>query len=146
MNEKTKVCELCEEQPATLLCVECYKCYCSGCSEVVHRVTGKKEHKTEPIPKGVRVDAMAKLIVAELSKKQQEIDENVASVKTEIKTVFNRIRDLLNAQEDALLKEVERFSDELSLSNIASRISDTEEEVTKAISAGQEALECMKKE
>ena len=32
------------------------------------------------------------------------------------------------------------------MSNIASRISDTEEEVTKAISAGQEALECMKKE
>ena len=61
MSEKVKVCELCEEQPATVLCAECCKCYCDECSELVHRKGSKKGHKTEAIPKGVRVDAMCPL-------------------------------------------------------------------------------------
>ena len=61
MSEKAKVCELCEEQPATVLCAECWKCYCDRCSEFVHGLPHKKGHKTEVIPKGVRVDAMCPL-------------------------------------------------------------------------------------
>ena len=61
MSEKVKVCELCEEQPATFLCAECYKCYCEECCEFVHGKASKKDHKTEAIPKGVRVDAMCPL-------------------------------------------------------------------------------------
>ena len=61
MSEKVKVCELCEEQPATVLCAECCKCFCDGCSEFVHGKASKKDHKTEVIPKGVRVDAMCPL-------------------------------------------------------------------------------------
>ena len=56
-----KVCELCEGQPAAVLCAECYKCYCDECSEFTHRKDPKKGHKVEVIPKGVRVDAMCPL-------------------------------------------------------------------------------------
>ena len=61
MSEKVKVCELCEEQPATVLCAECWKCYCDRCCKLVHEFSKKKGHKTEVIPKGVRVDAMCPL-------------------------------------------------------------------------------------
>ena len=61
MSEKVKVCELCEEQPATALCAECCKCYCEKCSRYVHESSMKKGHKTEVIPKSVRVDAMCPL-------------------------------------------------------------------------------------
>ena len=61
MSEKVKVCELCEEQPATVLCAECNKCYCDEHNEYVHKMGSKKDHKTEVIPKGVRVDAMCPL-------------------------------------------------------------------------------------
>ena len=60
MSEKVKVCELCEEQPATVLCAECFKCFCDRCSRLVHELP-KKRHKAEVIPKGVRVDAMCPL-------------------------------------------------------------------------------------
>ena len=61
MSEKVKVCELCEEQPATVLCAECWKCYCNECNKYTHGKASKKGHKTEVIPKGVRVDAMCPL-------------------------------------------------------------------------------------
>ena len=61
MSEKVKVCELCEEQLATVLCAECYKCYCDECCEFAHRKGSKKDHKTEAIPKGVMVDARCPL-------------------------------------------------------------------------------------
>ena len=61
MSEKVKVCELCEEQPATVLCAECFKCFCDRCSRLVHELPKKKDHKTEIITKGVRVDAMCPL-------------------------------------------------------------------------------------
>ena len=51
---------MCEEQPATALCVECCKCYCDNCCIAIHGLV-KKEHKTEVIPKGVRVDARCPL-------------------------------------------------------------------------------------
>ena len=61
MSEKARVCELCEEQPAVVLCAECWKCYCDRCSEFVHGLPHKKFHKTEGIPKGVIVDSMCPL-------------------------------------------------------------------------------------
>ena len=61
MSEKAKLCEFCEEQPATVLCSECYKCYCDECNEMVHGIKSKKGHKTEAIPEGVVVDAMCPL-------------------------------------------------------------------------------------
>ena len=61
MSEKAKVCELCEEQPAVVLCAECCKCYCDECSKYAHGKALKKDHKAEVIPKGVRVDAMCPL-------------------------------------------------------------------------------------
>ena len=62
MSENTeKVCELCEEQPATLLCSECCRCYCDGCNKLMHAMTKKKGHKTEAIPEGVIVGAMCPL-------------------------------------------------------------------------------------
>lgn len=57
MSEKIKLCELCEEQPATVLCSECYRCYCDSCSEFVHGKESKKEHKIETFYEGVRVNA-----------------------------------------------------------------------------------------
>ena len=57
MSEKAKTCELCGEQPATVLCAECWRCYCDGCSEFIHKKTSKKGHKTEIIPEGVIVNA-----------------------------------------------------------------------------------------
>ena len=61
MSEKVKVCEFCEEQPAIVLCAVCCKCYCDECSKYTHGKASKKDHKTEVIPKGVRVDAMCPL-------------------------------------------------------------------------------------
>ena len=61
---KVKVCELCEEQPATVLCAEYWKCYCDECSglnKCTHIKASKRQHKTEDIHKGVRVDAMCPL-------------------------------------------------------------------------------------
>ena len=61
MSEKVKVCEFCEEQPAVVLCAECWKCYCNECNKYTHGKASKKDHKIEVIPKGVRVDAMCPL-------------------------------------------------------------------------------------
>ena len=62
MSEKAKkACELCKEQPATVLCAECCRCYCDGCSEFIHGKTSMKGHKTEAIPEGVIVDGMCPL-------------------------------------------------------------------------------------
>ena len=62
MSEKVKkVCELCEEQSATVLCAECCKCYCDRCNKYMHGIESKKGHKTESIPEGVIVDAMCPL-------------------------------------------------------------------------------------
>ena len=60
MSEKVKkACELCKEQPATVLCSECCKCYCDRCDKTIHGIL--KGHKTEAIPEGVVVDAMCPL-------------------------------------------------------------------------------------
>ena len=61
MSEKVKACELCKEQPATVLCAECFKCYCEECNKVIHGIKSLKEHKTEIIPEGVVVNAMCSL-------------------------------------------------------------------------------------
>ena len=62
MSEKAKkVCELCEEQPATVLCSECCRCYCDVCNKLMHAMTKKKGHRTEAIPEGVVVDARCPL-------------------------------------------------------------------------------------
>ena len=61
MSEKVKVCELCEEQPAAVLCAERCKCYCNRCNRYAHSIVSKKGHKTEPILKGVIIDAMCPL-------------------------------------------------------------------------------------
>ena len=58
---KEKLCEFCEEQPATVLCSECCRCYCDECTKMVHGIKSKKGHKTEAIPEGVVVDAMCPL-------------------------------------------------------------------------------------
>lgn len=57
MSEKEKLCELCEEKTAVVLCPGCFKCYCSECSKFIHGIPSKR-HATEDIPQGVRVDAM----------------------------------------------------------------------------------------
>lgn len=58
MSDKAKLCELCEEEPATVLCSECCKCYCDGCSKMIHALSKKKGHQVETIHESVRVDAM----------------------------------------------------------------------------------------
>ena len=62
MSEKAKkACELCKEQPATVLCTECCRCYCDECNKLIHGIKSKKGHKTEAIPEGVIVDARCPL-------------------------------------------------------------------------------------
>ena len=62
MSEKAKkVCELCKEQSATVLCAECCRCYCDRCNSFMHGMDSMKGHKTESIPEGVIVDAMCPL-------------------------------------------------------------------------------------
>ena len=60
-SKKGKLCEFCNEQPVSVLCAECYKCYCDECSKVIHRMGSKKGHKVEAIPEGVVVNAMCPL-------------------------------------------------------------------------------------
>lgn len=60
-KKKVKVCELCEEQPATILCSECCKCYCNGCSEFAHSKSTKRKHKVETISSGIMVDTRCPL-------------------------------------------------------------------------------------
>lgn len=52
------VCDFCGEQTATVLCPECYRCYCSECNEYIHKRETKRGHKTEGIPQGMMVDAV----------------------------------------------------------------------------------------
>ena len=61
MSEKVNVCELCREQPVSVLCAECCKCYCDRCNKFIHGVDSIKGHKVEPIPEGVVVNAMCPL-------------------------------------------------------------------------------------
>lgn len=64
MNEKkTKPCEFCEEEPAIVLCPECYKCYCDECNMLVHKKGSKKGHHTENIPEGITIETMCPLHV-----------------------------------------------------------------------------------
>lgn len=60
-SKKVNVCEACKEHPATVLCAECYKCYCGKCNEQVHSEDSKRGHKTEVIPESVNVDATCPL-------------------------------------------------------------------------------------
>ena len=53
------VCELCGEQPVSVLCAECCRCYCDRCNKAIHDIL--KEHKVEAIPEGVVVNAMCPL-------------------------------------------------------------------------------------
>ena len=68
-----------------------------------------------------KVEAMAGPTVAALSKRQEEFGENVAAVKAEIETVFNKIRDALNAREDVLLGMVEEAFDGLNLTVLSAK-------------------------
>ena len=52
---------MCKEQPATVLCSECFKCYCDECNKLIHGIKSMKGHKTEAIPEGVVVDARCPL-------------------------------------------------------------------------------------
>ena len=79
-------------------------------------------------------------------RKQEGIAKNIAIVKAEIQTEFNKIRDTLNSREEALIKEVEMISEGMDMSSLISKINDAEEEIKKAITAGQETLRLMKKE
>ena len=56
-----KLCEFCGEDPATVLCAECCKCYCGGCSDFAHSKASKKGHKVEIIPDEVVINAMCPL-------------------------------------------------------------------------------------
>ena len=60
-----------------------------------------------------KAEIMVGPTVAALSKKQDEVEENVAAVRAEIEALFNKIRDALNAREKALLREVEGISEGL---------------------------------
>ena len=44
-DEKVRVCALCEEQTVSVLCLDCYKYYCSECSQFIHKKTKKKDHR-----------------------------------------------------------------------------------------------------
>ena len=57
-HEKVKLCELCEEEAAATLCLDCYKCYCDKCSKFVHGLTKKKEHRMEPVRRDSLIDTM----------------------------------------------------------------------------------------
>ena len=61
MSEKVNVCELCGEQPLSVLCAECCRCYCDECNGYVHKKSSKKGHNIEVIPEGVVVNAMCPL-------------------------------------------------------------------------------------
>lgn len=58
---KVKLCELCEDQPAIVLCSECCKCYCDRCTKMVHEFPKLKEHKREDIPEGIKINGMCPL-------------------------------------------------------------------------------------
>ena len=51
MCEKVKVCELCEEQPATVLCAVCCKCYCDGVVSLFMGRLRRKATKQKSFPK-----------------------------------------------------------------------------------------------
>ena len=57
-SKKRNLCELCREQPVSVLCAECCRCYCGKCNKFMHEIGSKKGHKIEAIPEGVVVNAM----------------------------------------------------------------------------------------
>lgn len=61
-KDKTKTCDACRGELATVLCSECFKCYCYECNERVHDKDPMKGlHKTEAIPGGVKIEASCSL-------------------------------------------------------------------------------------
>ena len=117
MSEKVKLCEFCEEQPATVLCAECCKCYCDRCNELVHSIKSKKGHKTEVIPEGVVVDAMCPLH-KDIPLKMFCIDE----VKLCCSTC--RVKDLHKGHRIVELSEVSQDNEVFSASEVRKRFAD----------------------
>ena len=85
-------------------------------------------------------DKMTSVTVDALAAKQDEVTNSITAVKDEIKTAFDSIRNALSVRESAILGEVECIFNELSLSDVICKIRVMEDEVQKAVAAGQEAL------
>ena len=113
MSEKVKLCEFCEEQPATVLCSECCRCYCDECSGFAHSRNSKKEHKTEAIPEGVIVDGMCPLHDDE-PLRMFCVDE----VKLCCSTCINRIEDLHKGHNVVDLSDVAQDNEIFSASDV----------------------------
>ena len=51
----SKLCEMCGDT-ANVLCLECCKYLCGGCSAMIHEKEWNKSHKIEPISQNLPVD------------------------------------------------------------------------------------------
>lgn len=87
-----------------------------------------------------KVEVLAERMPTAIASKEESINKNAAAVKTEIETVFNRIRDALKARENDLINEVEKTYKSVSTLGFTGEVSSMKEEVQKAITVGQEAL------
>ena len=142
MSEKMKkLCELCEEQPATVLCAECCKCYCDECNEYMHKKESKKGHKPGPILESVVVNAMCPL-----HKNEPLSMFCVDDVKLCCHACTGRIEDLHKGHNVVDLTEVSQDNETFSAAEVRKRFVDAlkcDDELDKKI---EETIESIKKE
>ena len=56
---KVGTCEQCEEQSATVDCVECDRAFCAACEDLLHKSVKKKSHTRKPVAAGAVAPAGA---------------------------------------------------------------------------------------
>ena len=138
MSEKVKKCELCEEQPATVLCSECCKCYCDECGGFVHSRNSLKGHKTEAIPEGVVVDARCPLHNDAL--RMFCVDE------VKLCCGICRVEDLHKGHSVVKVTDIAQDNEVFSASDVRKRFADvlkSDDELDKKI---EEAIESIRRE
>ena len=58
IKKNSKQCEICKDEEATSLCLDCYNYFCEACFKFVHNRKKNSNHKKEKIDLFVPIDIM----------------------------------------------------------------------------------------
>ena len=56
IQKNIKQCEICEDEKATTLCLDCHNYFCEACFKCVHDRKKNKDHKKEKIDLFIPID------------------------------------------------------------------------------------------
>ena len=57
-HKNLKQCEMCKDEEATTLCLDCYNYFCDACYKCVHDRKKNKDHKKEKIDLFIPIDTL----------------------------------------------------------------------------------------